>query len=251
MSGPALDPGLATRVAGWYGKIPALGDFASRRLPASFVDAWDAWLQRSMLASRSFLREQWQEIYLNSPIWRFALLPGVLDDQCWIGIMMPSADRVGRYFPLSIALPLETHQELMSTVFAAQNWFAAIEQIALASLSMDFQVTELEQQLGKNPWVLAPPKDDAVSLSARELARWWSGPGNEALAISLPDLESISGLLGASGINNLALSGFGKSLWWSGDELSGTTQFRGFSGLPPEHFFSVLLAGIASRPMSL
>ena len=251
MSGPALDPSLATQVAGWYGKIPALGDFASRRLPASFVDSWDAWLQRSMLASRSFLREQWQEIYLNSPIWRFALLPGVLDDKCWIGIMMPSADRVGRYFPLSIALPLEAHPDLMSTVFAAQNWFAAIEQIALASLSMDFQVTELEGHLGRNPLIQAPPKDDAGSLSARELARWWSGPGNEAIAISLPDLDSINSVLSASGINMLSASGFGKSLWWSGDELSGTTQLRCFSGLPPDNYFSVLLAGLASRPMSL
>ena len=30
-----------TLIPGWYGKIPSLGDFASRRLPQSFVAAWD------------------------------------------------------------------------------------------------------------------------------------------------------------------------------------------------------------------
>ena len=144
MSGPTIEPAAVANVAGWYGKIPALGDFASRRLPQAFVNFWDAWLQRSLVSSRSALGESWQETYLSSPIWRFVLLPGVFADKCWIGIMMPSADRVGRYFPLTIALALDPFPEIISTVFAAQNWFAALEQIALASLSMDFQVQELE-----------------------------------------------------------------------------------------------------------
>ena len=29
---------------GWYGKLPASGDFATRRLPPSFIEPWDAWL---------------------------------------------------------------------------------------------------------------------------------------------------------------------------------------------------------------
>ncbi len=250
MSGPALESGSTTRVAGWYGKIPALGDFASRRLPVGFVNSWDEWLQRSMVASRSSLRERWQEFYLNSPIWRFALLPGVFDDKCWIGIMMPSADRVGRYFPLTIVLPLDPYPEILATVFAAQNWFAALEQIALASLSMDFQVTELEAHLGKNPLEHHLPTGPGL-LSARELANWWTGSPDEPITFSLPDLDSIPVVLSASGINILSASGLGKSLWWTCDELAGTTQFRCFTGLPPDEYFSVLLAGVASRPISL
>lgn len=250
MSGPVIDSGSAMWVAGWYGKIPALGDFASRRLPAGFVNSWDDWLQRSMVASRSSLRERWQELYLNSPIWRFALLPGVFDDKCWIGIMMPSADRVGRYFPLTIVLPLDLYPEILSTVFAAQNWFAALEQIALASLSMDFQVTELEEHLGKNPLDDHLTKDPGSS-SARELASWWTRTTDQPIVFSLPDLDSINAVLNASGINVLSASGAGKSLWWTCDELAETTQFLCFSGLPPDDYFSVLLAGVASRPMSL
>lgn len=250
MSGPAVDNASTTRVAGWYGKIPALGDFASRRLPLSFVNSWDEWLQRSMVASRSSLRERWQELYLNSPIWRFALLPGVLDDACWIGIMMPSADRVGRYFPLTIALPIDPHPEFLSTVFAVQNWFAALEQIALASLSMDFHVAELEAHLSKNPLEDSLAKGQG-SLSARKLASWWTGAENAPLTLSLPDLDSIVPMVHASGLNVLSASGLGKSLWWTCDELAGTTQFRCFSGLPPDDHFSVLLAGVTSGPMPL
>ena len=30
---------------GWYGKIPGTGDFIARRVPASFREPWDRWLQ--------------------------------------------------------------------------------------------------------------------------------------------------------------------------------------------------------------
>lgn len=40
--------------------------------------------------------------YLTSPVWRFAIAPGVLGPEGLGGVMMPSVDRVGRYFPLII-----------------------------------------------------------------------------------------------------------------------------------------------------
>lgn len=246
MSGPALIPGTVASVAGWYGKIPALGDFASRRLPPSFVDSWDAWLQRALAASRAALRERWQEFYLGSPVWRFALLPGVCGDSGWTGIMMPSVDKVGRHFPLTIAVALDAHPEMIATVFAAQNWFAAVEQIALSSLSMDFQVDELEDRLAATPFSNHPPTDSPGQTAARELAEWWDGPGRSPVVLSLPDLDTIISVLTAGGLNMLSASGFGKSLWWARDELAGASQLHGFSGLPPADYFAILLAGVAS-----
>src|ERR1043165_7880768 len=55
-----------SNIAGWYGKMPCLGDFASRRLTPDFITPWDAWLQRSIATSRQQLGEQWLEIYLTS-----------------------------------------------------------------------------------------------------------------------------------------------------------------------------------------
>ena len=40
----------AAAAAGWYGKLPGLGDFAMRRLPPEFVSHWDAWLQSGLHA---------------------------------------------------------------------------------------------------------------------------------------------------------------------------------------------------------
>jgi type VI secretion system protein ImpM len=247
MSEPALVPGTAAPVAGWYGKVPALGDFASRRLPPSFVDSWDAWLQRALAASRATLRERWQEIYLNSPIWRFALLPGVCGNSYWTGIMMPSVDKVGRHFPLTIAVALDPHPEMIATMFAAQDWFAAVEQIALSSLSLDFQVEELEDRLAATPFSNHPPADDSGHTAARELAEWWGGPGRAPVGLSLPDLDAMTSVLTAGGLNMLSASGFGKSLWWARDESAGALQLHGFSGLPSEDYFAILLAGVPSR----
>ena len=44
---------------GWYGKMPNLGDFASRRLPSRFIVPWDDWLQRSLTGSRALMGESW------------------------------------------------------------------------------------------------------------------------------------------------------------------------------------------------
>lgn len=251
MSGPALMPGTGAPVAGWYGKIPALGDFASRRLSAGFVNSWDAWLQRALAASRSALRERWQDIYLNSPIWRFALLPGVCGNNCWTGIMMPSVDKVGRHFPLTIAVALDPQPEILATVFAAENWFAAVELIALSSLNMDFPLDELERRLTATPFGPLPPSDYPGRTAARDLAAWWNGPRRGPVVLSLPDLDAIAGVLSSGGLNILLASGFGKSLWWTRDELTGASQLRGFFGLPAEEHFAILLAGEKSGQKSM
>jgi type VI secretion system protein ImpM len=41
-----------TGVPGWFGKLPSLGDFASRRLPDAFVSRWDRWLQGGLARAR-------------------------------------------------------------------------------------------------------------------------------------------------------------------------------------------------------
>jgi type VI secretion system protein ImpM len=45
-------------------------------------------------------------VYLTFPVWRFLLPVGVLGSTAWTGVLMPSVDRVGRYFPLTLATPL-------------------------------------------------------------------------------------------------------------------------------------------------
>ncbi len=92
--------------AGWYGKLPILGDFTRRHLPPAFIDPWDDWLQAGIAGSRAALGGAWLDHYLTAHVWHFVLMPGVLGPPAWAGVCRPSVDRVGRYFPFTLAAPL-------------------------------------------------------------------------------------------------------------------------------------------------
>lgn len=87
---------------GAFGKMPALGDFFRLGAAQEFVTPWDAFLQASLLAARQRLGARFEDCYLSAPIWRFALPPGVAGNQGVLGVLMPSIDRVGRQFPLTL-----------------------------------------------------------------------------------------------------------------------------------------------------
>src|SRR5262249_51991550 len=87
---------------GFYGKLPCRGDFLQRRAPQDFVDVWDAWLQEGLHESRQRLQEAWLNTYLTGRVWRFVLSAGVCGSGVYAGVLVPSVDRVGRYFPLTL-----------------------------------------------------------------------------------------------------------------------------------------------------
>ncbi len=227
-----LDP---ARVAGWYGKIPAVGDFATRRVPREFVALWDDWLQRSLAASTAALGAAWLDVYLHGPILRFALLPGVCGESLWAGIMMPSVDRVGRYFPLTIALALGARPGALAAAVSAHEWFAALEQIALRALESDASPEEIEAGLAQAPFPWTP--GDAGPAAA--LAQWWRTTPTPTFVAALPDVRGLDDLVLASAESAFAAAGRGKSLWWSLG--SGTARLNCFSGLPPPEYFADLL----------
>ena len=88
---------------GLFGKIPARGDFLSVGVPTSFVDAAESWIRSGLLALKH--KPDWQSAYLSAPIWQFSCAAGVWNENPWSGILMPSVDRVGRYFPLLVVKP--------------------------------------------------------------------------------------------------------------------------------------------------
>lgn len=128
---------------GVYGKLPAYGDFVFRNLNASFMTPWDEWLQHFISGSQEQLGEDWLNIYLTSPIWRFVLSPGVIDNNMWAGLMMPSVDRVGRYFPISIVKPFSSNVSPVNFMMKQRGWFNALETHCLAALDGSIDVDEL------------------------------------------------------------------------------------------------------------
>ncbi|MFA7554824.1 MAG: type VI secretion system-associated protein TagF [Spongiibacteraceae bacterium] len=150
---------------GLYGKVPAHGDFIDRQLPVEFIRQWDDWLQRSMAGSQERLADNWLSHYLTSPIWRFVLTPGALDHQSWAGILVPSVDSVGRYFPLTIASPIAA--QTAPSVFYQHNieWFQALEHIALDALQNGINAEQISDKLLLTPTINNPKNNTANSTT--------------------------------------------------------------------------------------
>jgi type VI secretion system protein ImpM len=81
--------------AGFFGKLPATGDFVSRGLPDAFRRHWDSWVTRHIVPL--------QRRGLDFPPGglRFRLVSG---GRVASGTILPSEDSAGRQFPLSLVL---------------------------------------------------------------------------------------------------------------------------------------------------
>lgn len=132
---------------GFYGKLATRGDFVSRSLPQSFIQPWDAWLASGLHVSQQQLGEDWLNAYLVSPLWRFALAAGVCGPNAVVGVLMPSIDRVGRYFPLTVAQTLEPDQSLAALVSAPEQWFERAETLMLSTLEHDSDFSAFDESV--------------------------------------------------------------------------------------------------------
>jgi len=139
------------RVPGWYGKLPSLGDFASRRLEADFIEPWDLWLGEALQAQRAAFGDAWLEAYDDTPPWRFLLAPGALrgvrPELAFAGVLVPSVDRVGRHFPLTIVASMPRPPELAAEFDAVLAWLHRLEDAALDALQGDWTIDDLEDAL--------------------------------------------------------------------------------------------------------
>lgn len=205
MSRQAVRPPVAP---GWFGKIPNLGDFAQRRLPEAFIRPWDRWLQDSLARTRTDFGEAWREAYLVAPIQRFWVAPGALGRLAWGGLLMPSVDRVGRYFPLTIAQPFDT----LADALAARAWFAVLDRAARHVLDVDYTADQLEAELRMLPTLDGSAPDGATDEVAAALLRRCSSPR-------------------------------ACSVWWCGDAAVDDEGigFLCFAGLPPAAEFASML----------
>lgn len=131
--------------AGYYGKVPSHGDFIGKGLPKRFTQVWDHWLQESMARSKQQLGGQWLDYYLTSPLYRYVLSSGICGDQIWMGVMMPSVDRVGRYFPLTIAQAIDDSVKPISVLNNQQEWFEQSEKLLLSGLEDDFTMQRFSE----------------------------------------------------------------------------------------------------------
>jgi type VI secretion system protein ImpM len=201
------------RIAGWYGKLPSLGDFATRRLSEDFVQPWDTWLCERISETKSLLGERWLSLYLSCPVWRFFAMPRAISERqqaCWTGVLMASVDRVGRHFPLTIAAALPTAPATGAEIDRVWQWLSDIETVALAALDFEHTAEQLDAQL------LTVPLDMPSVLSASALSAEVES-GHARLAASTPwlfsDTDSFAAQLFQAVTPNCQAAVSGMSLW--------------------------------------
>jgi type VI secretion system ImpM family protein len=170
---------------GLYGKLPSHGDFLRRRASDAFVDAWDAWLRECLAESRTTLGEGWLDIYLTSPAWRFVCASGACGAAPVIGLMVPSVDRVGRFFPLTLVSVLPGDVSPIAAATGSTAFFDAAEQLlidTLASEEIDFpQFDEAVLQLAGTLESLTVPPEVVLEPAAAAII----GDGGAAWQIPL------------------------------------------------------------------
>lgn len=146
-------------VPGFYGKLPANGDFVGRRLPGDFVRVWDRWLAQHIVPL--FGVEAWP----RSTALRF--LAGPASFGASAGIVVQSADKVGRRFPLSVVARLS---EAPVKLAYADAWFDGVESAAFAAQRGELTPDELDAALTALP---APPVDEDAEV-IDDLVMWTS-----------------------------------------------------------------------------
>ncbi|MDD1012331.1 type VI secretion system-associated protein TagF [Pseudomonas rubra] len=212
---------------GFYGKLASRGDFVSRGLPHSFIQPWDQWLAAGLVASQQQLAERWLPAYLVSPLWRFALAPGVCGPQAVVGVLMPSIDRVGRYFPLTLAQLLASDESLAAVVSGPDDWFEHCEAQLLATLEPHAAFEAFDEALRG----VAVPRLNVLSTPAVAGLQRFAAVTPEARQAALAESACA-----------------GMSLWWGrGSERIEAGLLR-CAGLPrSEDFASFLLGSEAAR----
>ena len=193
---------MSDPVVGFFGKLPARGDFVRVGLPRDFTDRWDEWLQSVLAGSRALMGEAWLPAFLEAPVWRFALPAGMCGERAVVGLMLPSVDRVGRYFPLTFAALLGG----MAETAEGDAWLDRCEAIGRDVLERDTPPQEISDMLG-----LPDLSNDREGFAD---SVWWSEGSPRVKAVrmslaSLPDAATYAAMLGAE------LDASGRTRWES------------------------------------
>jgi type VI secretion system protein ImpM len=189
---------------GWYGKLPSAGDFLGRRLPPEFQGPWDHWLQRGLAHGRHAHGERWSDTYLTFPVWRFILPAGHLGPAAWCGVLMPSVDRVGRLFPLTIceSLPMTRPLPGLRAIDAHLAQFAHAGLDAIDGMSVD----DFDLRLG----ALRPMPPDRNPADGVRLEAFLGAAATGCWTLDEPLAQALAGAAERIMLESLS----DRALWW-------------------------------------
>ena len=220
-------PATAPQV-GFFGKVPTRGDFVNRRISHGLHGALDQWLSRAIVTSQRQLGDDWLPTYLVAPVWRFVTGAGTIGQHPTIGVLMPSVDRVGRYFPLILAAELPGCASPSRLFRVADDWFDGAEALARSCLADDFEFDRFDASVRDFALPALPPAEANLS-GPRRFAL--DGEGDPLLAYT----GAVEGVL--AGTHHAF------SMWWTHGSPAVAPSLLLHKGAPAPEQFAALLDG--------
>ena len=149
----------------------------------------------AMAASQQRMGDAWLPAYLELPVWRFVLPGGMCGAGAVLGVLMPSVDRVGRYYPLTLAAVFPSGGGAPQSDIA-EPWLEACETAGRAALDEDATPDQVVN--------LLPRLDAGGTMEMPRCGVWWTAGGPRVAAMrlvlaALPDAAEFAAMLGGVG----------------------------------------------------
>ena len=238
--------------AALFGKLLSRGDFIARRMPRLLQRPFEDWLIPLVQQTRTDLGGQWNSVWRGAGPWRFWIGPDVLGGS-WqrdlrkaaheigpsggavTGVLLPSADRHGRDFPLVLVLADKLARLMPPPVTTSPDraWYDLCDDLLYAARA-EADISSVERALDRLPGPFLP--DDAEAMDALLVQRALWAQGTE----TRPDGTSQIWHDIAQADHHLAASQ--RSYWWQAPKAGAAQRVLSLAGLPDAATFAFMLA---------
>jgi len=211
-------------LVGWFGKLPALGDFTGRELPLSLREHIHAWCSDGMGQLTQKYAQAWKATYQLAPVWHFAMNAHLWDIRPLLGCVAPSIDSIGRCSPV-LALSSIDAPRIKDHLPPRSRWLYEVEALLRHTIrgerSVDTIQPELQAALAADRAQTLKGDLTGLGIAANVNPNWFSWP----------DLAECFGERKK------------RSFWWA--EPSPRQPPRQFihNGMPDEELFELLFTG--------
>jgi|GEM_PF-901943 len=238
--------------AALFGKLPARGDFIARNMPREVQRPFEDWLIPLIQQTRSTLGSEWTAHWRGAGPWRFWIGADVFGGS-WqhdlrkgsreqatragalTGVLLPSADRHGRDFPLVLVLADSLARLMPPPVTASpdRGWYDLCDEL-LYGARAGTDIATVEAALDRLPGPLLPEGAEEMAQLLDQRALWAEGSEVRADGTSRiwDDIAAADHHLAASQ----------RSYWWQAPHSGAAQRVLTLAGLPDAGSFAFMLS---------
>jgi hypothetical protein len=240
-----------------FGKLPTRGDFIARNMPRAVQRPFEDWLIPLVQETRAELGANWTQIWRGAGPWRFWIGPEVLGGS-WqrdlrkpvheqspasaaqglgaiTGVLLPSADRHGRDFPVVLLLADAIARLLPPPVTSSpdREWYDLCDEVLYAARA-GAELTAIEARLDQFPGPLLPEGAEDMDALLLQQALW-------AQSIDMLD-NGTSRIWSDIARADHHLAASHRSYWWQAPRAGAAQRVLALAGLPDAGSFAFMLS---------